>query len=99
MQCCNCDKGCRRYTMNSQGNEGHGYGKELGEETLVDLFCCAAGDCGFGYDWRRGGNAFVELADADAVRMEASEFVAGDWAAGVMPDFVWRLGREIAPLA
>jgi len=85
--------------MSSLGNEGDGDGKELGTETLVDLFCSAAGDCGFDHDWRRGGNAFVELACADAVWVEASEFVAGDWAAGIVPDIVWRLGRKIAPLA
>src|SRR5271169_3694001 len=58
----------------------------------MDLCGCPTGDRRFPRDWRRSGDASVELAVADAVRMAANYLLAGVRTTGSVPDSVRRLG-------
>src|ERR1035441_6924046 len=49
------------------------------------------GDGGFHRDWRRSGDALVERAAADVVRMAANHLLARSRNAGSVPDPVRRL--------
>src|SRR5450759_4668071 len=51
------------------------------------------GDGDFRRDWRRIGDAVVELAAAAVVRMAANHLLAGSRTAGSVPDPVWRPGQ------
>src|SRR6266568_7327412 len=62
------------------------------EKEMVDCFGGPTGDRAFCMALRRSGDAFVELAAADAVRMAAHYVLAGSWTAGSVPDSVRRLG-------
>src|SRR5580692_5342573 len=54
----------------------------------------ATRDPAFHLDWRRTGDASVELAAAHAVRMAANYRLASDRTAGPLPDSVRRLERR-----
>ena len=50
-------------------------------------------------DWRRSGDAFVELESAGVVRMAANYLLAGSRTAGSLPDSVRRLWYACAWLS
>src|SRR5215510_6290669 len=85
MPCCICASDCKTFTTSLRKHEGTEDETEM-EKIIVDRSRSHRGDSALYRHWRRNSTATVELADPNAVRLEADNLLGGGRAAGALPD-------------
>src|SRR6185312_11209751 len=89
MRCCTYGKGCNRYPTNFGTKKEWDYGyKQSGSNCEIPGYRnCVHFD--FCNRVRRGGPAFVELADAGGIRVSPNHVLAGGGTIRPVLDFIW----------